>query len=77
MGIFDGISVGDKKRLLDIEISRSQLGLYSLLLQLDIDPEEFDDSSWNEPLNMDTPIGRVRHYIDLIKSLKAKKAETE
>jgi hypothetical protein len=77
MGIFDGISVGDKKRLLDIEISNSQLGLYSLLLQLSIDPEEFDDSSWNEPLNMETPTGRVRHYIDLIESLKAKKAETE
>jgi hypothetical protein len=77
MGIFDGISTADKIRLLSLEISNSQIGLYSILIQIGIDPEEFDDASWDKPLNMETPTGRVRHYIDLIESLKAKKAELE
>jgi hypothetical protein len=77
MGIFDGISTADKIRLLSLEISNSQIGLYSILIQIGIDPDEFDDASWDQPLNMETPTGRVRHYINLIESLKAKKAELE
>jgi hypothetical protein len=77
MGIFDGISTADKIRLLSLEISNSQIGLYSILIQIGIDPDEFDDASWDQPLNMETPSGRVRHYIDLIESLRVKKAELE
>jgi hypothetical protein len=77
MGIFDGISTADKIRLLNIEISNSQIGLYSILMQIGVDPDEFDETTWGEPLDMETPTGRVRHYINLIESLKAKKAEME
>jgi hypothetical protein len=77
MGIFDGISTADKIRLLNIEISNSQIGLYSILMQIGVDPDEFDETTWDEPLDMETPTGRVRHYINLIESLKAKKAEME
>ena len=75
MGIFDGISQADKKRLLAMEISSTQINLFTLLLQLDIDPDTFDDTTWTESLNMETPAGRVRHYIDLINSMKVKLAE--
>ena len=75
MGIFDGISQADKKRLLAMEISSTQINLFTLLLQIDIDPDTFDDTTWTESLNMETPTGRVRHYIDLINSMKVKLAE--
>jgi hypothetical protein len=77
MGIFDGISEADKLRLVSLEISNTQIGLYSLLIQIGVDPDSFDETVWDEPLNMETPIGRVRHYIDLISSLRAKKLEME
>jgi len=75
MGIFDGISQADKKRLLAMEISSTQINLFTLLLQIGIDPDTFDDTTWTETLNMETPTGRVRHYIDLITSMKVKLAE--
>lgn len=75
MGIFDGISQADKKRLLAMEISTAQMNLFTCLVQMEIDPDTFDDTTWTEPLNMETPTGRVRHYIDLINSMKVKLAE--
>jgi len=77
MGIFDGISEADKLRLVNLEISNTQIGLYSLLIQLGIEPDDFDETTWDEPLNMETPTGRVRHYINLIASLKDKKSQIE
>ena len=75
MGIFDGISQADKKRLLAMEISSLQIQLFTVLIQISIDPDTFDETLWAEPLNMETPTGRVRHYIDLITSMKVKLAE--
>ena len=74
MGIFDDFTLNDKKRTIDAELNSYQTSLYALLPQLGIDPETFNADLWNEPLNMEEPRGRVRHYIDLIKSMQAQKA---
>ena len=75
MGIFDGVSQADKKRLLAMEISSTQMNLFIILMQIGVDPDTFDETAWTEPLNMETPTGRVRHYIDLIASMKVKLVE--
>lgn len=76
MGLFDNVDNGEKKRIIDIELSSAIAQLYGLLFQLNIDPDSFDESAWDEPLDMGgNPRGRVRHYIDLIETLKIKKNE--
>lgn len=74
MSIFDDFTLNDKKRTIDAELNSYQTSLYGLLPQLGIDPETFDADAWDEPLDMEEPRGRVRHYIDLIKSMQAQKA---
>lgn len=74
MGIFDDFTLNDRKRTIDAELNGYQTTLYGLLPQVGIDPETFDADLWDEPLNMEEPRGRVKHYIDLIKSLQAQKA---
>lgn len=74
MGLFDNVNIQEKRRVIDIELSNAIAQFYGLLLQLNIDPDSFDESSWDEPLDMGgEPKGKVRHYIDLISTLEAKK----
>lgn len=73
MGLFDDLSTAERLRAINLELSVHQKALYVLLVQLNIDPDSFDEESWSESLNMETPIGRVRHYIDLINSTRAKR----
>lgn len=77
MGIFDDFNLEEKIRTITIEINTAQMNFYALLMQVGVDPDSFDETQWEEPLNMETPSGRVRHYIDLIASLRAKKQELE
>jgi hypothetical protein len=77
VGIFDDFNQEEKIRTITIEINTSQMAFYALLMQVGIDPDSFDESHWEEPLNMETPIGRVRHYIDLLAALRAKKEELQ
>jgi hypothetical protein len=77
MGIFDDLNKEEKIRAITIEKYTAQMNFYALLMQIGIDPETFDETQWDEPLNMETPNGRVRHYIDLLASLKAKKEQLE
>ena len=74
MGIFDDFTVNDRKRTVDYELNSYQTMLYALLLQIGVDPEEFDADAWDEPLDMETPRGRVRHYANLIETLHVQKA---
>lgn len=77
MGIFDDLNKEEKIRAVTIEKHAAQMNFYALLMQIGVDPETFDETQWDEPLNMETPNGRVRHYIDLIASLKVKKEQLE
>lgn len=51
--------------------------LYRLLVGLFIEPESFDPETWDTPLNLETPEGRVGHYIATIKMIKEKLAALE
>lgn len=77
MGLFDDFNLEEKIRTITIQINTTQMNFYSLLMEVGVDPDTFDESQWSEPLNMETPNGRVRHYIDLLASLRAKKLELE
>jgi hypothetical protein len=73
MGLFDNLRTIDKLRLVDVELNSARFQLYALLIQLGIEPETFDETEWDTPLNMDEPSGRVVHYINLISTLEEKK----
>lgn len=77
MGIFDDFTLNDKKRTLDAELNGHQMMLYAILVQIGIDPDTFDADTWDEPVNMDFPRGRVAHYVELINLFKAKKLALE
>jgi len=75
MGIFDNIDNGEKRRIVDIELSTAKVHLYGLLIQIGIDPDSFNHDEWSEPIDMGgEPRGRVKHYIDLIATLEEKRA---
>jgi hypothetical protein len=75
MGIFDNLRTIDKIRLIDIELNSFRFQLYALLIQLGIEPDTFDENSWDTPLNMEEASGRVAHYINLINALEEKKSQ--
>lgn len=77
MGIFDDFNNEEKIRTVTIEINNAHMSFYALLMQIGVDPDTFDETQWEEPLNMETPTGRVRHYIDLLSALRAKKEQLQ
>lgn len=73
MGLFDDFQNHDRKKVLTVELNNAKVQLYSVLMQLNIDPDTFDETSWTEPADLGgEPKGRVRHYIDLIARLNEK-----
>lgn len=78
MGLFDEVTLSDKKRIVEVELSTMRVQLYAVLMQLGIEPETFDESSWDKPADLGgNPEGRVQHYIDAINRLEQRRAELE
>lgn len=72
MSLFNKLTNENKKQAIEQSISQHQAVLYALLTELGIDPDSFDETTWDTPLNMETPTGRVRYYIDTIRGLEEK-----
>lgn len=72
MSLFNKLTDENKKQAIEQSMSQYQAVLYALLCELGIDPDSFDETTWDTPLNMETPTGRVRYYIDTIKGLDEK-----
>lgn len=72
MSLFNKLTAENKKQAIEQSMSQYQAVLYALLSELGIDPDSFDETTWDTPLNMETPTGRVRYYIDTIKGLDEK-----
>lgn len=72
MSLFNKLTAENKKQAIEQSMSQYQAVLYALLTELGIDPDSFDETTWDTPLNMETPTGRVRYYIDVIKGLDEK-----
>jgi hypothetical protein len=72
MGFFDSLDKEAKIEALNFSISMHERELYRILTGLGIDAENFDADAWEESVNMETAIGKVAHYINLIKDLREK-----
>jgi hypothetical protein len=70
MGFFDSLNNEAKVEALNFSIEMHERELYRILVGLGIDAEIFDPESWDEPVNMETAIGKVAHYIYLIQDLR-------
>jgi hypothetical protein len=72
MGFFDSLNNEAKVEALNFSIQMHERELYRILVGLGLDAETFDADAWDEPVNMETAIGKVAHYITLIKDLREK-----
>ena len=70
MGFFDSLNNEAKLQALNFSIEMHERELYRILVGLGIDAETFDPDLWQEPVNMETAIGKVAHYISLIQDLR-------
>jgi hypothetical protein len=77
MGFFDSLDKETKIEALNFSISMHERELYRILVGLGMDADAFDPSTWEEPINMETAIGKVAHYINLIIDLREKASGLE
>lgn len=72
MGFFESLDKKTKVEAFRFSIEMHERELYRILVGLGLDAEAFDADAWDEPVNMETAIGKVAHYIALIKDLREK-----
>jgi hypothetical protein len=72
MAFFESLDKEAKVEAFRFSIEMHERELYRILVGLGLDAETFDADAWDESVNMETAIGKVAHYIALIKDLREK-----
>lgn len=80
MGIFDNLTIGEKKRIMEVQLSQLTQGLWTHLISLGIDPDLFDEETWSGPeewMGPNHPARAVQDHLSQIVLLKSKLAELD
>lgn len=80
MGIFDSVTTEEKRTIMEVQLSQLKLSLWSHLIAIQIDPDTFDENSWEGPeewMGPNHPARFVLNHVQQIQLLEQKIASLD